>query len=471
MNRIRTRLIAAFLLATIAPLVATAWMATSLLKRSLDYAATEQLDTLSKSLQEMGREYYQQAQEVLRARVKTGGVPHREFLTGHGEWPEDVAAFWESGDAERFAISGNGGDHLDYLVRQDNSVWEYTAPLGNVHMEQLSGEYRGARQLVQFAAARDLRRGFTVTLIILMAAVWVVSFALLVYVANRMSQPIEALTAGLSELASGHLQTRIDVKRNDEIGRAINAFNHTAGQLQQSRDRLVYLTQIASWQSLARKMAHELKNSLTPIRLTVEEILARQPEGGRQFIGEAVQIVVNEVESLERRVRAFSEFSSDTPLRLTEVDTRALLQDRIGFLKPGHPEMTYDLEIESGIPPAFADVDRVRGILTNLLENAAEAAGPQGRVLARSYTSGDMVCLEVHDSGPGLSEESQKTLFEPTISFKTGGMGLGLSIARKDALVCGGDLLRIDGKLGGAGFRLTLPQLSRGSLLPPPAPS
>src|SRR5205809_7550658 len=91
-----------------------------------------------------------------------------------------------------------------------------------------------------------------------------------------MSRPIQQLTTGLSQLAAGHLDTRIESARRDEIGTAIAAFNDTAAQLQQDRDRLVYLTQMASWQLLARKMAHELKNSLTPIRLTVEEIRARR---------------------------------------------------------------------------------------------------------------------------------------------------------------------------------------------------
>ena len=87
-----------------------------------------------------------------------------------------------------------------------------------------------------------------------------------------------------------------------------------ADQLRQSRERLVHLTQIASWQSLARKTAHEVKNSLTPIRLTVEEMLARQPPADRAFLDQAVQIVVSEIDSLERRVRAFSEFSSEPPV-------------------------------------------------------------------------------------------------------------------------------------------------------------
>jgi C4-dicarboxylate-specific signal transduction histidine kinase len=112
--------------------------------------------------------------------------------------------------------------------------------------------------------------------------------------------------------------------------------------------------------------------------------------------------------------------------------------------------------VDRRLPLVRADEDRIKGILTNLLENSAEAMGACGRILGWSYLLDGLVVVEIHDSGPGLSGEALKTLFEPTITFKARGMGLGLSIARKDALVCGGDLLLVDGKLGGAGFRLVL---------------
>jgi two-component system nitrogen regulation sensor histidine kinase NtrY len=295
------------------------------------------------------------------------------------------------------------------------------------------------------------------TLIVLVAAVWLVSLASLIYLANRVSHPIQQLTVGLSELAAGRLETRIHAEGADEIGRAVAAFNRSAAELEQSRGRLVYLTQIASWQALARKMAHELKNSLTPIRLTVEEILARQPEGESQFMEQAAQIVVSEVESLERKVRAFSEFSSEPPLHLSPIDINALIKERVSFLKPGHFDISYTKKLAMHLPKARADADRIKGILTNLLENGAQATAPEGEILARSYQENDKICVEIHDSGPGLSEEAGRTLFEPTITFKPKGMGLGLSIARKDALLCGGDLRLIEGSLGGAGFLLTLP--------------
>jgi nitrogen fixation/metabolism regulation signal transduction histidine kinase len=279
-------------------------------------------------------------------------------------------------------------------------------------------------------------------------------------VATRVSRPIGRLTEALQSLAAGNFRSRVLNDRTDEIGRATEAFNRTASQLEQSRDRLVYLTQLASWQVLARKMAHEVKNSLTPIRLTVEEMVARQdenPRARRAFLSQAAGIVVDEIESLERRIRAFSEFSSEPPVCPEPLDLHEIVEERIAFLKSAHPEVRYAVEMASNTPSALADADLVKSILVNLLENAAEAAGEGGTILAKVTTIEDRVAIEVHDSGPGLSELARNSLFQPTISFKKRGMGLGLSIARKSALLVGGDILLIAGELGGAGFRVLLP--------------
>ena len=101
---------------------------------------------------------------------------------------------------------------------------------------------------------------------------------------------------------------------------------------------------------------------------------------------QATQIVVEEVESLERRVRAFSEFAAEPPVRPQPLDLNALLEERVSFLKSGHPEVSYDLRLDGSHPTALADQDLVNGILTNLLENAAEAAGEGGRILGVTGT-------------------------------------------------------------------------------------
>jgi nitrogen fixation/metabolism regulation signal transduction histidine kinase len=334
-------------------------------------------------------------------------------------------------------------------------------------MEQLSTQLRETRRLVNEIDARDLRRGFTLTLLVLLGAAWLLSLLPLVLIAHRVSRPIQQLTAALTDFAGGDWSRRLETggkpggPPRDEVGRAVDAFNHMAEQLEESRERLVHLTRMASWQSLARKTAHELKNSLTPIRLIVEEMQARQPapEGNeaRAFMDLAVQIVVNEIESLERRVRAFSEFASEPQVHPEDLDINAVVTERVALLRPVHPGVTYDLRLDDGRPRVHAAPDLVNGILTNLLQNAAEAAGTGGAVLVLTRGGGERVTIDVHDSGPGLGEEVSATLFEPTISFKKHGMGLGLSIAKKNALLSDGDVALIPGELRGAAFRVTLP--------------
>jgi nitrogen fixation/metabolism regulation signal transduction histidine kinase len=474
-NRLRNRLIAAFLVATVLPFAATIWITTSLLDRSLGYATTGELDRLSRTLEATVRQFYQRERETLKQDAVTGRVaPTMYAIADASAWPEAVRAFWHSGETERFGVSGVSGDHLDYMRRAENGqvagpgVEAFSRDLRGIRMEQLATELRQTRELVESLEGRDLRRGFTLTLLLLLGAAWFVSLVPLIFIANRISQPIQQLTAGLTDFA-GRFGGGEEIKGirgineikeirqtgGDEVSLAVDAFNRMADQLRQNRERLVYLTQMASWQSLARKTAHELKNSLTPIRLTVEEIQARQPLD-RAFIDQAAQIVVSEIDSLERRVRAFSEFSSEPKVELEELDVNALVAERVALQRLVHPDISFRLRLDDRRPRAHAAADLVKGILTNLLQNAAEAAGGSGAVLVSSKSGDSEVTIEIHDSGPGIDAQTSATLFEPTITFKKQGMGLGLSIAKKNAILSNGDIALIAGELGGAAFRVTL---------------
>ena len=466
---LRSRLIAAFLASTLLPLAATVWVTTTLLDRSLQYSTTGELDRLSRSLENTAKQFYQRERDALKDDALAGRSHAALYpATDVSRWPESVRSFWESGEPERFGVSGTSGERVDYMRRVGGAgghpgVEVYSRDLGGVSMEQLSTQVRETRRLVNAIEARDLRRGFTLTLLVLLGAVWLVSLLPLVLIAHRVSRPIRQLTAALTDFAGGDWSRRLDtvgrsdVARRDEVARAVDAFNNMADQLEENRDRLVHLTRLASWQSLARKTAHELKNSLTPIRLTVEEMQARHPASERAFMDQAVQIVVSEIESLERRVRAFSEFASEPEVHPEVLDINAVVSERVALLRPVHPGVTYQLTLDAGRPRANAAPDMVNGILTNLLQNAAEAAGPEGEVIVLTREEGERVLIDIHDSGPGLSEAVSATLFEPTITFKKHGMGLGLSIAKKNALLSGGDVTVIPGELGGAGFRVSLP--------------
>jgi len=459
-NRLRNRLILIFLAATLIPLGATMWYTVLLLENTSFFRAADTVDTLSRSLRRIGSDLYQRDCADLKARVQKGEADPQKFAPAEpSTWPEEVRAFSESKDEETF-IRAQEGSRLDYLVRHGDEVWLYSTTLEDI--AGLSRQIAGARELVDVARERDMRRGIKLAYYLAAASFWLLSLALLIYMAHRISRPIQQLTRGLTELSAGDLTARVTEGRDDEIGRAIKAFNDMAEKLQESTERLVYLRQLASWQTLARKMAHEVKNSLTPIRLTVEEMMARYEDSDRGFMEQATQIVVDEIETLERRIRAFSQFAAEPPVQPGELDVNSLLQERVAFLKTAHPEVAYECHLADGLHHVLADQDLIKGILTNLLENAAEAAGDGGKILGLTAEENGRVAIEVHDSGPGLSEQARSSLFQPTISFKKRGMGLGLSIARKSALLSGGDILLVKGELGGAGFRVLLPVANNG---------
>jgi nitrogen fixation/metabolism regulation signal transduction histidine kinase len=457
MRRLRTRLIFAFAASTLVPVAITFWVALSLLNRSLEYNALRELDETSQALAQTGREYYRAARTLLKQRVAEKKLePVTYAAAQEAQWAADVREFHDGGEPETFALAGNQGDRLDYLVRHGGDVLRYSMPLDGISMGHLSRVYSRARGVVD---RRDNpRRGLFGAFLAIAIAVWLLSLGVVIYWAHRISQPIRDLTSGLSEVAGGNLEFRVRSFSEDEIGAAARAFNRMTSELQHARDRLVQATRLESWQAVARKMAHEVKNSLTPIRLTMEEIAARGSDNQPEFLQQAAQIVVDEVMSLERRVSAFSQFATEPPVCPSEVDVNSLLEDRIAFLRKSHPEVRYQIRLCDDHPLAFADEDLVRGVVTNLLENAAQAARPGGSVLSMTATENGHVRIEVHDSGPGLSALARSTLFQPTISFKQNGMGLGLSIAHKGAVLSGGDIQLVPGELGGAAFRVLLPR-------------
>jgi nitrogen fixation/metabolism regulation signal transduction histidine kinase len=462
-NRLRNRLILVFLAATLIPLSATLWVTTTLLSIKPNFAAISRMDSLSASLRRTGRELITQ----LKLQAQSGQIPPAVYAdSDRAQWPQAVKTFAASNQPDTSIVSGKDGDTIQYLTRHGNDVWVYSTTLRDVRMDQLEREIRDAGALSAAVNERDVPRGILLTYIVLAASFWLAALAFLIYFAHRISRPIQSLTAGLTKVAGGDLDARVVAHRDDEVGRAIQAFNGMAEQLHAATERLVTMRQLEGLQLLARKMAHEVKNSLTPIRLTVEEMVDRYGEAERPtdrvFIEQAAQIVVDEIETLERRVRAFSQFAAEPPVRPQTVEVNALLQERVAFLKTAHAEIAYECRLDESAPEAFVDPDLIKGILTNLLENAADAAGEGGRIMAASTVQNGRVAIEVHDSGPGLSAQARASLFQPTISFKKRGMGLGLSIARRSALLSGGDILLVKGELGGAAFRVLLPRANHG---------
>ena len=438
MIRLRDKLLLLFLVATILPLAATIFVSWRLLNQSLETAPVQELEESTAQLESTAKSLYQMSRQLLVERVDRKQIA-----------PLPLPSIrLEAGEAERFFL--DGADLV--LLRPEGA---YRLHMDGTRLSQVQASLALARSVIESHHSRDLKRGFFLTLSIVAGSIWLVALAVLLYFTNRATRPLQELTQALRLFASG-TRTEIAVNGRDEIGQAIQSFNEMSEQIERSRERLLYFTRLESWQSLARKMAHEVKNSLTPIRLTVEEMVARSHPDERVFFDQASQIVTEEVQSLERRVRAFSELSSEPPLQMTEIDGNQIVEERIAFLRNAHPDVIYRKQLEAKSSRMIADPDLLRGILTNLLENSADAAGRGGVIRVVTQARGGNIEITVEDSGPGLSLLAQETLFQPTISFKRTGMGLGLSIAKRSAIVMGGDLEVVTGSLGGAAFKIKL---------------
>jgi nitrogen fixation/metabolism regulation signal transduction histidine kinase len=246
-------------------------------------------------------------------------------------------------------------------------------------------------------------------------------------------------------------------------------------EVEQSRSRIEYLQRISAWQEMARRLAHEIKNPLTPIQLAVQDIHRRyegnQPEY-RKLLDTTLEVVEDEVGTLRRLVGEFSDFARLPHAELERADLAGFLRDLADTPLFADEERRTDpdapvgdsIEVSFDLPPdaAYVEMDRqmLRRVVINLVRNAMQAiarAGGSGRVVVRLGTDGGDLVLDVEDSGPGIPEDMRDAIFDPYVTTRTDGTGLGLAIVKKIVVEHGGTIAASRGSLGGAKLRVRLP--------------
>ncbi len=283
-------------------------------------------------------------------------------------------------------------------------------------------------------------------------------------VSRRITRPVEALTDAALKIAGGTPGVKVDDHAaSGELKGLIDTFNRMTGELKDATDKLVASERVAAWQEVARRLAHEIKNPLTPIRMSLETLLAASQRGAlddrfKHLFTESARAVLEEVDRLKRIVDEFSQFARLPRPQLAQVDLSEVVQ-AVMALYAEHDGVGYAVTLEQG---AFVSIDRdqLTQVLVNLVKNAEEAmAGRKGTIHVR-VKKGEGVTLEVEDEGPGIPPELKARLFEPYVTSKPQGTGLGLAIALRICQEHGGRLEVADGARGGALFRVSLPAVS-----------
>ncbi len=292
-------------------------------------------------------------------------------------------------------------------------------------------------------------------------------------VARGIVVHVRRLDAATRRVAAGDLAVRVPESGPEELAGLARAFNRMLDEVEASRARIEYLQRIAAWQELARRLAHEIKNPLTPIQLAVQEVHRRYRGDDATYRGllrETLEMVEAEVRTLHRLVTEFSDFARLPHPALKVGDLAAFLreqQERLQWVAAGGDEasaatrVTLEVEVPGAPARASFDAEMLGRALLNLVLNARQAmelAGQaRGRITLTLQRDLEYLVLDVDDDGPGIPDDLRDTVFDPYVTTKAAGTGLGLAIVKKVVIEHGGTIVILTSPAGGARVRLRLP--------------
>ena len=258
------------------------------------------------------------------------------------------------------------------------------------------------------------------------------------WAARRVTRPVEELAGAARSVAEGAWGAQVKVSSSDELGQLADSFNHMTRQLLQQKEQLVQAERVAAWRELARRLAHELKNPLFPLQLTVENLLrAREqtPEEFEEVLRESSSTLLAEIGNLKKIIASFSDFARMPQPHLQRIKLNEVVEAAVRLFQPqlqatAQPSINLILELDPAMPEISADPELLHRVLSNLILNAIDAMPNGGAITLRTRSSSEHVSFEVTDNGTGLTPEECKRLFTPYYTSKRHGTGLGLAIVQ-----------------------------------------
>ena len=270
---------------------------------------------------------------------------------------------------------------------------------------------------------------------------WVAAGAILtgmlmaVWATARVTRPVRRLAESAGQVAAGNWNTTVEVTSHDEVGQLAQAFNRMTHELVEQRQRLLQTERVAAWRELARRLAHELKNPLFPLQITVENMQRARESHPAEFdevFREGSRTLLAELANLKQIIARFSDFAKMPAPEMQPVNLNALAGETMKLFEAqfAQARVTARAELAPELPTVAADPEQVARALRNLVLNAIDAMPEGGALTVRTMPQGSGARLEISDSGKGLSQEECERLFTPYYTTKTHGTGLGLAIVQ-----------------------------------------
>jgi nitrogen fixation/metabolism regulation signal transduction histidine kinase len=261
--------------------------------------------------------------------------------------------------------------------------------------------------------------------------------------AERIADPVSRLTRATRRIARGDLDVHVAATSSDELRQLVDDFNQMASELQRQRTELERTNRLEAWAEMARQVAHEIKNPLTPIQLNAEHLRRVHTDRGEPLgpvLRECVETILTQVGLLRQISSEFSNFASSPTARPTVVATGDLVHDIVEPYRTGLANrLELRVDVADGLPPVQVDRTLVTRSLTNIVENALHAMPGAGTLTITATTAEPgFVEIRIADTGVGMDAEALARAFEPYFSTKARGTGLGLPIAKRNVELSGG---------------------------------
>jgi len=309
------------------------------------------------------------------------------------------------------------------------------------------------------------RQIFKTAALVALAAIFI-SLLLSWWISKRITRPVEELANAARDVAAGRWDAHIDAQGNDEVGQLAGAFNHMTRTLATQKEKLVQTERVAAWRELARRLAHELRNPLFPMQITLENLQRARQLGPTQFqevFTEGTATLKAELANLNSIVGRFSDFSKMPAPNFSRVNVNETLRNAVRLFEPqftavGKPSITTEYFLNESLPEIDADPDLLHRAFQNLVLNALDAMPAGGNLTLRTTDRGDNLRIEVSDTGKGLTPEECSRLFTPYYTTKQQGTGLGLAIVQSVVSDHHGTISVSSEEGHGATFRIDLPK-------------
>ena len=271
------------------------------------------------------------------------------------------------------------------------------------------------------------------------------SLALSVLVGRTLAGPIGQLRRAAAAVGSGRLRVRLPQPPSGEFGQLFASFNRMVRRLRRARTQELRTARVLAWGEMARQIAHEIKNPLTPIKLSVQHLRRayrdRRPDFG-DILDDNVTQILNEIDRLTEIARAFSRYGAPAAQigPVERVDATTVAREALTLYRSSDSAIEFRSSIEAGVPFVRARAGELKEVILNLLENSRDALEGHGSVEVRLYEAGDRIALDIVDDGPGIPESLQERIFDPHFSTRSSGTGLGLAIVRRIVESWGGTI-------------------------------